>query len=331
MVFKLFFVTDVHGSDMWFRKFLNALKVYKVNAGILLGDLSGKMINPIIEQPDGTYVCDFLGKRYVLKTPEELEEMKKKIALVGNYYFITTPEEVEKLMAEGKTLKGRIDEKAKQITLVKGKVEELFDKLVCERLEQWMRLANERLKGTGIKMYIAPGNDDILEVDKVLDRESSDYVISCGDRKVYVDDHEMITLSWANPTPWDTPRECGEEELAEKIENLVSQIDDMKGAIFNFHVPPYNTLLDVAPKLSEDLTPSVSEEAHVGSTSVLEAIKKYQPLLGLHGHIHESRGIQRIGRTVCVNPGSEYTEGILRGVILFLEKYKVKHYMFTSG
>jgi len=331
MVFKLFFVTDVHGSEMCFRKFLSALKVYKVDAGILLGDLTGKMINPIIEQPDGTYVCDFLGKRYVLRTPEELEEMKKKIALIGNYYYITTPEEVERLMAEGKTIKGRIDEKARKITLVKGKVEELFDRLVCERLEQWMRLANERLKGTGVKMYIAPGNDDILEIDKVLDRESSDYVISCGDRKVYVEDHEMITLSWSNPTPWDTPRECSEEELAEKIEALVSQIEDMESAIFNFHVPPYNTLLDVAPKLSEDLTPSVGEEAHVGSTSVLEAIKKYQPLLGLHGHIHESRGVQRIGRTVCLNPGSEYTEGILRGVIVFLEKYKVRRYMFTSG
>ncbi|MFQ5836507.1 MAG: metallophosphoesterase [Candidatus Bathyarchaeia archaeon] len=325
---KLLFSTDVHGSETCFRKFLNALRVYNVEVGILLGDLCGKMITPIVKQPNGTYVCDFFGKK-IAKTEEELRALEKKIAAIGNYYFYTTPEEVEKLKAEGKTIKGRIDERAAKIHLVKGKIEDLFQQLATERLKNWIRLAEERLGASNIKMFMAPGNDDLLEIDEVLD--SSTYVINADNKKANVKGHEMITISWSNPTPWDTPRECSEEELERKINELVSQIEDMESAIFNFHVPPYSTALDEAPALSKDLVPSVGKTVSAGSKAVLNTIKKYQPLLGLHGHIHESRGIQKIGRTVCLNPGSEYTEGILRGVIVMLGKKKVKDYLFTSG
>ncbi len=310
---RILFSTDIHGSEACFRKFLNALKIYNVEVGILLGDLCGKMINPIVSEPGGTYICNFLGQRRILKTKEELQSLEKKIAAMGNYYFYTDPEEMEKLKAEGKTIEGRIDERATKISLSAGKIEELFGKLVLERLNHWVRLAEERLKGSNIQMFMAPGNDDILEMDAVLD--SSTYIVNAGDREVDVKGHEMITLSWSNPTPWDTPRECSEEELEKKIDKLTSQIEDMENALFNFHVPPYDTQLDQAPKLSQDLVPSTDQIIPAGSKAVLNAIKKYQPLLGLHGHIHESRGIQKIGRTTCMNPGSEYTEAILRGAI----------------
>ena len=326
---RMLFSCDIHGSEVCFRKFLNALKIYNVEVGILLGDLTGKMLNPIVSQPDGTYVCNFLGQRRIMKTKEELQSLEKKLAAMGNYYFYTDPEEMEKLKAEGKTIEGRIDERATKISLGAGKIEELFGKLVLERLNNWVGLAEERLKGSNIQMFMAPGNDDISEMDAVLD--SSTYIVNAGDRKVDVKGHEMITLSWANPTPWDTPRECTEEELEEKIEGLASQVEDMENALFNFHVPPYDTQLDQAPKLSQDLVPSTDAIVSAGSKAVLNAIKKYQPLLGLHGHIHESRGIQKIGRTTCMNPGSEYTEAILRGVIITLEKNKVKDYIFVSG
>lgn len=326
---KIFFAADLHGSETCFRKYLNALKIYKVDIGILDGDLTGKMINPIVKQSDGTYTCNFLGEDIKVKTEGELQNLKKRIGLIGNYCFLTNPEELKELMAEGKTIMGRIDEKAKKIHLVKGKVDELFTKLQYERLREWVKLAEERLKGSGIPLYMAPGNDDLLGANEIID--SSTYVIGTDDRKVYVEDHEMITLSWSNPTPWDTPRECSEEELTEKIEALASQIEDMENAIFDCHVPPYGTLLDQAPKLKEDLTPSTGDFVSVGSVAVLEAIKKHQPLLGLHSHIHESAGAQKIGRTVCLNPGSDYTEGILKGIIITIEKNKVKSYLFTSG
>ena len=326
---RVLFSTDVHGSEACFRKFLNALKIYNVEVGILLGDLTGKMINPIVSQAGGSYVCNFLGQQRTLKTKEELQSLEKQIAAMGNYYFYADPEEMEELKAEGKTIEGRIDERAAHIYLGAGKIEELFEKLVLERLNNWVELAEERLKGSNIQMFMAAGNDDMLEMDTVLD--SSAYIVNAGDRKVDVKGHEMITLTWANPTPWDTPRECTEEELEKKIDKLASQVEDMENAIFNFHIPPYDTQLDKCPKLSEDLTPSAGEVISAGSKAVLSAIKRYQPLLGLHGHIHESRGIQKIGRTTCMNPGSEYTEAILSGVIITLEKNKVKDYMFVSG
>lgn len=326
---RIFFATDIHGSEICLRKFLNALRIYKVDVGILLGDLSGKLINPIVKQPDGSYICDFLGQRIVAKTEEELAALKKRIAITGNYCFITTPEELKELMAEGKTISGMIDAQIRKIHLGAGKVEELFKRLVTERLKEWDLIIEEKLRGSGIKMFIAPGNDDIFEVDEVLNNYR--YAVNADNKKVMIGEYEMVTLSWSNPTPWNTPRECCEEELMRKIEGLVSQIDNMDRAIFNFHAPPYGTTLDQAYKLSKDLVPSVSEMVNVGSIAVLNAIKEHQPLLGLHGHIHESRGSQKIGRTICVNPGSEYSEGILRGVIVTLDKDKVKNVQFTSG
>lgn len=326
---RIFFSTDIHGSEVCFRKFLNALKIYKADVGILLGDLTGKMITPIIKQEDGSYLCEYVGYKKVVRTEEELRELERNISSIGNYYFYTTKEEFEELKSEGKTIDGRIDERSRKIHLGKGKIEELFKRLSAERLSNWITLAEEKLKGSTVRMFMAPGNDDDLEVNKIL--ESSTLVINADEKKVEFDGYEMITLSWSNPTPWDTPRECSEEELHKKIEALVSKIQNMEKAIFNFHVPPYGTMLDLAPKLSENLVPSASELVNVGSVAVLNAIKIYQPLLGLHGHIHESKGAQKIGGTLCINPGSEYTEGILSGVIVNLEKGKVKNFLLTSG
>ncbi|MEM4276506.1 MAG: phosphoesterase, partial [Thermoplasmata archaeon] len=111
---------------------------------------------------------------------------------------------------------------------------------------------------------------------------------------------------------------------------LAATIKNMESAIFNFHDPPYGTPLDYAPKL-RDMRQSAGEVEHVGSKAVYESIVKYQPFLGLHGHIHESRAVHKIGRTVVVNPGSEYGEGILKGVLLTLTDNKVKSHVFTSG
>jgi hypothetical protein len=248
---------------------------------------------------------------------------------MGNYYFYTDPEEMEELKAEGKSIEGRIDERAANIALGAGKIEELFKIAVLDRMTHWMELADERLDGSGLDVFMAAGNDDLMEVDAVIDSSSS--IVNADNKVVDIKGYEMITLSWSNPTPWDTERECSEEELDNKIAALTSQVQNMETAIFNFHVPPHDTLLDQAPKLSDKLVPSTEKSVATGSTAVLNAIKQHQPLLGLHGHIHESKGVQKIGRTTCLNPGSEYSEGILDGVIVALKKKKVKNFMFVSG
>jgi hypothetical protein len=306
---KLFYVTDIHGSDICFRKMFSAIREYRVDVALLLGDLSGKVTIPI-QKENETYTATVLGVDRVARNATELAELEKKIANLGYYSYVATRQEVEEFRSNPE------------------KNDELFQNLIVQRLQQWMQVADEKLRDSKVRMYMGAGNDDPFAVDSVLD--GSDRVTNMNERLVNIEDYEVITTAFSNPTPWNTPRECSEEELGKKIDVLASKITLMENAIFNFHVPPYGTLLDVAPEL-KDLQPVVGSMINVGSRAVAKSIEKYQPLMGLHGHIHESKAAQKIGRSLCLNPGSEYGEGVLRGVTVTLEKGKIKNYIFTSG
>jgi Icc-related predicted phosphoesterase len=308
---RIFFVTDIHGSNLCYRKFLNALNVYNVDVGILLGDLTGKVLVPLVERTGGGWETTLMGHDTVVQTQEELADLKKTIEMMGYYWVHQTLDEFRQYKNDP------------------VRVDQLFKELMLQRLNEWMALADERLSGTGYKVYMAPGNDDHFEVDQVI--EDSAAIVNCNNRNVLVGDHEMITFAWTNPTPWDTPREKPDEELEAMLEELVATVRNKANAIFNFHAPPYGFALDLAPELTKDLVQAADRKVHVGSRAVARMIEKYQPLLGLHGHIHESRGAQKIRRTLILNPGSEYSEGILKGVVIMLEKGKVKDYVFTSG
>jgi hypothetical protein len=308
---RLFFVTDVHGSNTCFRKYLNALKVYNVDVGILMGDLTGKVLVPLVEKAGGGWETTLMSHHTVAADEAELADLKKTVEMMGYYWVHQSPEEFQAYKADPK------------------KVDALFKQKMMERLTEWIALADERLAGTGFKVYMAPGNDDHLEVDQVIADSAS--IVNCNAKKVMVGDHEMISFSWSNPTPWSTPREKPEEELEPMLEELAATVQDAPSAIFNLHVPPYGYALDLAPELSADLVQAADNRVHVGSQAVARILLKYQPLLGLHGHIHESRGAQKVKRTLIVNPGSEYSEGILKGVVVVLEKGKVQDYIFTSG
>jgi Icc-related predicted phosphoesterase len=313
---RIFFTTDIHGSEHCFKKFLNAAKFYNVNVLIIGGDITGKMIVPILRYDDGTVRVKVVGKERIVKDEHELNKLLGFIKSMGFYPYLTTPQEMEKFKDS-------------------RKLDELFREIIIKTLERWVKLAAERLKDSRVKCFIQLGNDDIPEIADILCQ--SDCIINPEGKVLQIDDsHEMISIGYANITPWKCPRDISEEELEKKIDEMVSQVSSLPSCLFNFHAPPYNTELDVAPELNENLTvvmktgkPSM---IHVGSKAVRRAIEKYQPLLGLHGHIHESRGVYRIGRTLCFNPGSEYTEGILRGVIIQLkENGGLAGYQFTSG
>jgi Icc-related predicted phosphoesterase len=306
---RLFFTTDIHGSDICFRKFFAAIREYRVNVALLLGDLSGKVIIPI-QQDLGTYTCTVMGTQMVAHNNDELMEMKRKTADLGFYSYVGSKHEIEELQSN------------------QEKNDEVFQTLIAQRLDEWVKTAEEKIRGSTAKMYIGAGNDDLFSIEPVLD--SSDLIPNVDEKLVNIEGYEMVSTAYVNPTPWDTPRECSEEDLAKRIEELASQVSNMDSAIFNFHAPPYGTLLDVAPEL-KDLQPVAGQTQNVGSTAVADSIRKHQPLLGLHGHIHESKAGQKLGRTLCLNPGSEYSEGVLRGVIVNLDKNKVKSYIFTSG
>jgi Icc-related predicted phosphoesterase len=313
---RLFFATDVHGSEKCFLKFLNTPQPYKVNTLILGGDVTGKMIVPIVKTAEGTYTSEFLSSKYTLKSDKEVEDLEKKIRFTGYYPYRTTEDEMSEMRADP------------------TKVDAVFTDVMIETLRRWMGMAEERLKGKGIKVFMTGGNDDRPEIEDVL--KSSNYVVDPeGELLTLEGGYEMVSSGWSNPTPWKTPRECSEEDLAAKLDAMTSKVQDMSNCIFNLHVPPYDTGLDTCPKLDENLKPVYAGSEimmiSAGSTAVRNAIEKYQPLLGLHGHIHESRGFIKIGQTLCLNPGSEYTEGMLRGVVVELYDKKVRSYLLTVG
>ncbi|MEO8687314.1 MAG: metallophosphoesterase [Solirubrobacteraceae bacterium] len=283
------------------------------------GDVSGKAIIPIVEAPNGTFTCTLAGRPRVMENEAEVKNAETLVRASGFYPFRTDQDEVDRLTA---------DEAAR---------DRKFTELVLECLERWMALAEERLAGSGIRCFVSPGNDDHQDIDAVI--EASSFVEYPEGRVVELTDgratREMISCGWSGPTPFDTPRECSEEELAARIEAMASRLRSPETAIFNLHNPPFNSRLDVAPALSSDL--QVQSEGGqprmvpVGSTAVRGAIERYGPRLALHGHIHESRGEAKIGVTTCINPGSEYGEGILRGAIVDFKKDKLKNVQLISG
>lgn len=316
---RVFFATDVHGSERAFRKFVSAGPFYKAGIVILGGDITGKMMTPIVKTSEHTYDGYYYQKKVELHNDSELEKFEKEVKNTGYYPYHCSADELA------------------TITTDKDKAGAIIFQLMKERLEDWIRLIEEKLKGTGVKIYITGGNDDPYEVESIL--RKSDFIIDPEGEVIKIDENkEMISSGFSNPTPWKTPREVSEERLKEEIEKMVSKVQDMKNCIFNIHVPPKDSQLDTCPQLDDSVYPPKPildkgrpVEFGAGSSSVRLAIEKLQPLLGLHGHIHESRGAIKIGRTVCINPGSEYQEGILRGAIIDLKKDKIDDYQLTSG
>jgi Icc-related predicted phosphoesterase len=301
---RIYFCSDIHGSDICWRKFLRAPTFYGADVIIVGGDITGKFIVPIIRHPDGHATSEFMGVHRRVRTPEELATLRRRIADAGQYAFETTTEEY----AAYETDEHRVDE--------------LFRDLVVERVRAWLQLAEDRLHGTGVRCLVSGGNDDFFEVDEAL--AGSGVVEDPNGSIVELDGGiQLLGVGYGNMTPWNCPRDVSEAELARHIAAIADQVADPARAIFNLHVPPYGSGLDTAPRLDEHLrmvmTGAGPEMIPVGSTAVRDAIQRYQPLLALHGHIHESKGVQRIGRTVAVNPGSEYAEGILDGALIDLQ------------
>jgi Icc-related predicted phosphoesterase len=297
-----------------FKKFVNAGKFYGASILILGGDVTGKMMVPIARQKDGSYLASSAGKELRLEG-EEAAALEQQVSDMGFY---------PKVMSEAEFQELRDDPEGQ---------EALFHELIRERLEEWIDYARPRLAEQGVKCFAAPGNDDAFFIDELL--ADSGAIELLEGRVVEVDGIEMLTTGWSNETPWKTERETSESELRAMIMKMIDRLERPENAIFNIHVPPHATPLDQCPKLDEDLRPVSSGGNPVmtsaGSTAVRELIEAHQPLLGLHGHIHEGRGIARIDRTVCVNPGSNYSEGVLNGSLIRLRQGEVRDVHLTQG
>jgi hypothetical protein len=311
----VFFATDLHGSNVCFKKFVNAGKFYGADVLILGGDVTGKMVVPIARQEDGVHLTSFAGNDMRLENDQEVGKFADRASDMGFYPRVMSEAEFQEL---------RNDPDGQ---------EKLFHALIRERIEEWIDYAKPRLGEQGVKCFAAPGNDDGFFVDELL--SGSGVIELLEGRVVEIDGLEMLSTGWSNETPWKTERECTEDELKSRILGMVERMGDAGKAVFNVHVPPYKTVLDQCAELDEELRPVHSGGNPVmtsaGSTAVRELIETYQPALGLHGHIHESRGVTNIGRTVCVNPGSVYSEGALNGSLIRIREGQIQDVQLTQG
>jgi uncharacterized protein len=313
---KIFFVTDLHGSEICWKKFLNAGAFYKADVVILGGDVTGKAMVPIVQRANGMWEASLQDHLETFESDDAIAEFEKRVMNRG-YYPIRVSDQEYVAMQEDEDL-----------------VDKRFKEVMLEGTERWIAMAEDKLAGTGIRVVACPANDDMFEIDDLLVGAK---VVETGDEDhpIELDGFTMVSMGWTNPTPWHTFREAEEPELAKRIDRALASASDPETTILNFHAPPYGSKLDNAPALNEDLTYVSGGQAirPVGSTSVIEAIKSFQPVLSLHGHIHESRGSARIGKTLALNPGSSYEEGILQAAVvnLDLKKRKVKNYQLVNG
>jgi uncharacterized protein len=313
---RLFFVTDLHGSEICWKKFLNAGAFYQADVVILGGDITGKAMVPIVQRPSGSWEASLQDHLETLETGAEVDEFSKRVSNRGYYPIRVSEEEYRALQADADL------------------VDKRFKEVMLDGTERWIAMAEEKLAGTGIRVIACPANDDMFEIDDVL---AGARVVETGDEEhpIELGGFTMVSMGWTNPTPWHTFREAEEPELARRIERALAAADDPSTTIFNFHAPPYGSKLDNAPALNPDLTYVSGGQAlrPVGSTAVREAVQRVQPLLSLHGHIHESKGATRIGGTLALNPGSSYEEGILQAAIVNLDpkKRKVRNYQLVNG
>jgi Icc-related predicted phosphoesterase len=311
---RLYYASDIHGTEGLWRKFLNAAATYDAGVLVMGGDVAGKVVVPLLQRPEG-YELELFGRRELLAGEEQLQEAERRIRANGMYpHRMSAAEAV------------RVAE------LPEEQRESWFAQVMLETFERWLALADERLQDSDARCFLMPGNDDPPGIDAAVDRAQR--VEACDERIVEFGGHEMVSLGYSNLTPFHSPRELAEDELYRRVERLADQLREPARAIFNLHVPPYDSGLDTAAELDEHLSVvTIGSEPRlipVGSTAVRELIERYQPLLSLHGHVHESPGATRIGRTLCINPGSAYHTGRIAGCLINLKDEHASHQFLTG-
>ena len=315
----LLYAADMHGSEQVWRKFLNSASFFGAEVLICGGDITGKILIPVVEERPGEYVTQVFGKLERSRTQDELRALEKRLRFNGYYPYHCSPEEYQRIDADADYRK------------------QVMDRLMVETAARWAQITDEKLAGTGVFVYGMAGNDDEQAVD---DAFQSEHLINIENKVIRVGPYQMLSSAWGNPSPWNTPRELPEDELLTKFEELATALEPGIPTIFNLHVPPYDSGLDTGPEIAgKDAdgrvvvkrSSGVPLQAPVGSKAVRIFLERHQPLLGLHSHIHESKNAKYIGRTLCINPGSTYQDGLLDAALVRLEGDKIVSYQMVSG
>jgi Icc-related predicted phosphoesterase len=287
--------------------------VYEANVLLLGGDVAGKGLVPL-RADNGSVSAQVHGELVTVPADEE-ERLRADVNRLG-FYGVRMDEPEEARMRDDADYRER-----------------LFREEIAAQVENWCDLAGERL-APEVRCIITPGNDDPFEVDEVLERSQR---VECPERELCdLGPVLLASLGDVTPTPWNTEREYSEDELGQRISEMLDAVPEGRPVVVNFHCPPYGSGLDVAPELDETLKPVIRggrpSFIPVGSKAVRDAIKRYQPVVALHGHIHESRAAQKIGSTMCLNPGSDYSADLLRGAVVDIsEDGELLDFLFTAG
>ena len=315
-VTRILFASDLHGSDAFFHQFISAAVQYQTPILIVGGDVTGKAMIPIIHKGGGKYEGYLFNVREEPSSPEELEDLKHRISRVGFYPIVLEQDEAEELESDPEKMKER------------------FAQEMIARVRKWLTMFEEKLAPRGFTLYFMPGNDDPYVIDDVIDE--FEHVHNPDGKVFWLDEHhELAGISNANMTPWRCARDVEESVLEQRLREIEEKLERPAQAVLAIHVPPYDSKIDECPDLDEELKIRTLGGQVVmkpaGSTAVRAFIERVQPLLTLHGHIHEGAGHIRIGRTLAINPGSEYAEGIMKAAVINLEPDRVKGHMLVSA
>lgn len=313
----LLFCSDLHGSELTFKKLLRALEIWKVDALVMGGDVAGKTLVPVLASGDGSYRVSWLGEEQDV-TGQELADVEADCRNMGYYPVKVDAEGYGQLAADDAHRAG------------------IWDKVIAERWLEWLHALEQRCEELEIPAFVMAGNDDPWSLDAVYrDWEGTRVTPADGAVVALTDGWQLLSCGLANTTPWQCPRDVSESKLAEELATLQSAADPTRHSVANIHVPPFNTGLDLAPRLDTSVEPPkpvTGATDPVGSTAVREFLESAQPPVSLHGHVHESPGAAKLGKTLAINPGSEYGEGILRGVrVTLASNGSVKGHQFVTG
>jgi len=144
---RIYFATDVHGSDRCFRKFLAAAESYDADVLVLGGDIAGKGLVPI-RSHNGSLSAKVRGEPVTVPRDEE-ERLRAEINRLGFYSLVAGDRDIARMEAEPAFL------------------EAAFEHAIVEQIHSWCKLAEERLAPT-VRCIITPGNDDPVDADAVL-------------------------------------------------------------------------------------------------------------------------------------------------------------------
>jgi Icc-related predicted phosphoesterase len=307
---RIFFSSDLHGSDVCFRKFLNAREFYHADVLLLGGDLcAGSIV--FAEQIDAGWQVRLAGRDLLLRDQSELEKFRSALANKGHLLKLQSHQDP-----------GSPDQ---------GSDREDLDHEIQAQLRRWVELA--ATKSPRHPVYFVPGNDDPYYLDDIFEFPP---FINIHRKHILLDEETSIMgIGGSTPTPWKTEREYSEEQLEGFVTSTFNTKLDQKSLILLSHCPPHNSGLDLAPALlgdfSYELHLGMPRPVPVGSLAIREALRQLAPILGLFGHVHEGRGHTKIHQTLCINPGSAPWSGRLQGCLVDISEGKVASFQLTEG